>query len=133
MKNYVFTLGQGRFEALLTRVYMEIWSIQDDPARYADQVERFATVWLPSMFQDKIFEKIPDFDKKISALEEKLALLRAASVDVDPLTAESIESNHIPAEIAALADEVWHAILDVLTDAGFNFPVSKAKQTRKMA
>lgn len=122
----------GAFEALLAKVYLEIWNIQDDPSQYANRVERFATVWLPTMFQEDIFKKIPDFEKKINELEIKLDQLRAASVDSDPLTIESVEQDHIPAEVAALADDVWHAVLDVLTDAGFNFPVGKPKETRKM-
>lgn len=120
------------FEGLLAKVYLEMWDIQDDPTKYANRVLQFATTWLPSMFQDQIIKKIPDLDKKIDDLEIKLNQIRAASVDANPLTIESIENDHIPSEIAALTDEVWHAILDVLTDAGFNFPVGKAKETRLM-
>jgi hypothetical protein len=84
------------------------------------------------MFQDQISKKIPDFEKKIANLEIKLDQLNEASVGADSLTIESIENDHIPNEIAEVTDEVWHAILDVLTDAGFNFPVGKVKETRAM-
>ncbi len=52
---------------------------------------------------------------------------------LDPLSAEKIDSNDIPAEIASLADEIWHAVIDVLTDAGFNFPMGKTKTVRSMS
>lgn len=120
------------FEGLLAKVYMEIWDVQDDPSRYATRVLQFATTWLPTMFQDQIHKKIPDLDEKLADLEIRLNQLREVSKNSDALIKESIENDRIPNEIADVTDEVWHAILDVLTDAGFNFPVGKVKETRTM-
>ncbi len=120
------------FEALLVRVYHEIWESQNNPTLFADKEERIVNVWLPSMFQDEIVKKIPDYEDKVNALEAKLAQLQMATRNVDSLTAERIQTSEVPAEIAALAGDVWHAVIDVLTDAGFNFPVGKETQTRKM-
>ncbi len=60
------------FEALLTRVYAEIWSIQDNPSLYAARVEQFASVWLPSMFQADVRKKIPDLEEKLLELDNTL-------------------------------------------------------------
>jgi len=120
------------FEGLLAKVYIEIWDAQSNPSLFADKVERFVNIWLPSMFQDKIADEIPDLQSKINDLETKLTILKQASENTDPLTAESIQTGQMPIEIADLAGQVWHAVIDVLTDAGFNFPVGKETATRKM-
>jgi hypothetical protein len=120
------------FEALLARVYMELWELQDQPALFASRVEKFARVFLPSMFQGKIREKLPDFDNKLDKMEAEVDRLKRAQINVDPFTADMIERGEIPSEKADFAEDVWHAIVDVLTDAGFNFPVARKVPRRRM-
>ncbi|RLB69418.1 MAG: hypothetical protein DRH04_05250, partial [Deltaproteobacteria bacterium] len=53
------------FEALLSKVYLELWNLQDQPAAFASRVETFVSVFLPSMFQRKIVEKYPHLHQKL--------------------------------------------------------------------
>lgn len=123
------------FEAQLAKVYLELWDIvDDDPARFVRRVNTFVSVFLPTMFQKHIKE-----DKRFSKLNEKLLemlkridMLEKAKHDVDALTEDAINKGSIPAEEAEFAREVWHAAVDVLTEAGFNFPISAAKPRRRM-
>ena len=117
------------FEALLAKVYLELWDASNtNPAEFAQLARRFVSVFLPSMFQ----KKIPDFSEKVAKMEANIAALEKLQSEVDPLTSEEIRRTNIPEEEAALAEEVWHAGVDVLTEAGFNFPMSGAKPRRQM-
>ena len=120
------------FEALLARVYLELWDLQDDPATFSNRVEKFARVFLPSMFRDKLKEKLPDFDARFDEMHKNIDLLNKMKLGTDPYTADAIEKGSIPAQEVDFAEEVWHAIVDVLTEAGFNFPVAAAKPRHVM-
>jgi len=113
------------FEALLVKVYLEMWELQDNPTLFAARVERFARVWLPSMFQNKIEEKFPDCYEEMKKMENRVSLLEKARASADPFVKEAIDASSIPAEEARFAEDVWHAIIDVLTEAGFNFPLER--------
>ncbi len=131
-KTRVFARSSA-FEGLLSKVYMEIWALQDHPAMFADRVEKFVNTWLPSMFQKEIIKKMPDFEEKVKELEDSLEALREASKNADPLTQEQVTTQLIPEKVAILAADVWHAVIDVLTEAGFNFPYANETPYRKMA
>jgi len=120
------------FEALLARVYLELWDIQDDPAMFARRVEKFARVFLPAMFKVKLKEKLPDFDARLDEMHRNINLLKNAQRKTDPYTASVIDSGSIPAEEADFAEEIWHEIVNVLTDAGFNFPMARQVERRRM-
>lgn len=115
------------FEALLARAYLELWDLQDDPVAFSNRVEKFARVWLPSMFREKLREKLPDLEARFNEMHKNIALLKKMERETDPYTADAIEKGSIPAQEADFAEEVWHAVMDVLTDAGFNFPVGVVK------
>ena len=117
------------FEALLAKVYLELWEVANaNPAEFAQRVRRFTKVFLPSMFQ----KKIPDFSEKIANMKANIGELKELQKKTDSLTADEIEKTSIPEEEAELAEEVWHAVVDILTDAGFNFPMSGARPRRRM-
>lgn len=123
------------FEALLAKVYLELWDLQDNPAAFTNRVEKFARVWLPSMFQTKVAEKLGpegEFNEKMDKLEAEINRLEQAEAHTDPFTAETIAKGSIPAEEADFAGDIWHAIIDVLTEAGFNFPIARRVERRKM-
>lgn len=121
------------FEVLLAKVYLELWELEDrDPGRFAKRVQSFVTRWLPSMFQEKISAEMPDFERMVAELEDRIGRLEAAKASTDPLTADAIDTGSIPEENAEFAGEVWHAVVDVLTKAGFNFPLATAKPRRYM-
>lgn len=120
------------FEALLAKVYLELWDIQDNPTLFAQRVETFVSTFLPTMFQTRINEKFPDFDEKLAKMETEIGKLERIKFNVDPLTAETIGRENIPAEEADFARDVWHAIVDILTEAGFNFPMAVERPRRKM-
>ena len=120
------------FEALLAKVYLELWDLQDDPNMYTRRVRHFVEVNLPTMFQEKVADKFPDFYIEIEATKRRVDALQALKGKVDPLDADTIEKVAIPSEEAELAKRVWHYTVDVLTEAGFNFPISKEKPRRLM-
>lgn len=120
------------FEALLARVYLELWDLQDDPATFSNRVEKFARVWLPSMFRDKLKEKLPDFETRFAEMHKNINLLKKMALDTDPYSADAIEKGSIPAQEVDFAEEVWLAVMDVLTEAGFNFPVGTRVPRRRM-
>ena len=49
------------FEMLLGKVQLDLWGAQTNPALYYRLVKHFDDVDLPTMFQNKVKEKI-DFD-----------------------------------------------------------------------
>lgn len=119
------TPRRSAFEQLLGRVYLEIWEdCNTNRAEFAKRVKRFVDTFLPSIFQEKILEKIPDFEEKLAKMEASIEALKRLQSESDSLTAEQIDQRNIPEERAELAEEVWHAVVDVLTDAGFNFPMA---------
>jgi len=120
------------FEALLAKVYMELWDLQDNPEMFARRVEKFACVFLPSMFQTKVADEFPDFEQRLKEMEAEINKLKQVKVGTDPFTQEAIEKGNIPAEKADFAEEVWHVIVDILTEAGFNFPMARKIERRKM-
>jgi hypothetical protein len=111
------------FENLLGRVYIELWELQDSPAMFSRRVEMFVSVFLPSMFQKKIIEKHPHLQEKLERLQRNVRVLESSKVEADALTSSAIDMECIPVEEAEFAGEVWHAVVDVLTEAGFNFPM----------
>jgi len=117
------------FEALLGRVYLELWTLQDNPKEFYSRVETFVNVFLPSMFQRKLPEELA---KKIEEMNQRVEALRKKKQHVDPLTAEIIEREEIPAVQMEAAREILHAAIDVLTDAGFNFPMARGPIMRRM-
>jgi len=117
------------FEMLLGRVYQELWALQNNPAEFYNRVETFVSVFLPSMFQNKM---PPELAQKIEEMEKKVAALEEKKKHIDPLTADDIERVEIPAVKMEAAREILHAAIDVLTDAGFNFPMSKVPEIRRM-
>lgn len=118
------------FEMLLGRVYIELWELQENPSLYASRICRFVTIWLPTMYQKKLIEKLPGFEARIAALDERTANIRKNALGTDAFTEDFAKSVAMPVEEAEFADEVWHATMDVLTEAGFNFPISKEKGYR---
>lgn len=121
------------FEALLGRVYIELWELQDNPAMFSRRVEMFVSVFLPSMFQKKIIDKHPDLEEKMNMMMKRVDKLEQSKNNTDALVGSAIDNECIPAEEAEFAGEVWHAIMDVLTEAGFNFPVATEAPRRKMS
>ena len=111
------------FEVLLARVYLELWELQDNPTMFARRVEVFAKCFLPTRFRQQIAKEFPDLEEKITKLEAKIVGLEKAKLAQDPLGQEAIDAYCIPAEDVEFAFDVWHAIVDVLTKAGFNFPI----------
>ncbi len=120
------------FEALLAKVYLELWDIQDDPIAFTRRVEKFVKVFLPTMFQTKVGEKLPDFKDRLAEMEANVSRLEQTKRHVDPFTEELIDRGSIPTEEAEVAEEVWHATVDILTKAGFNFPMATSKPRRQM-
>ena len=120
------------FEALLARVYLELWELQDNPALFSDRVETFVSIFLPSMFQDKLKEKNPELVKKLESMKVEISKLEKTKTTADALTGEVIDHSIIPGEEADFAGEVWHAVIDVLTEAGFNFPMARQVSRRRM-
>jgi hypothetical protein len=120
------------FEALLAKVYVELWELQDNPAMFARRVETFVSVFFPTMFQTRLKEKFPDLAEKLVRMEVNIDRLEQVKTNVDPFTEDAINNVGIPVEEADFAREVWHAAVDILTEAGFNFPVSKTLPTRLM-
>lgn len=120
------------FEALLAKVYIELWELQDSPAMFASRVETFVSVFLPTMFQTRIKEKFPELTEKLDVMNRRVSILEQVKQKTDPLTGELIDGGSIPAEDADFAGEVWHAVVDVLTEAGFNFPMAKTPPRRRM-
>lgn len=120
------------FEALLARVYLELWELQDNPAMFARRVETFVGVFLPTMFQDRLNAKFPHLGEKMEQMEAEIDRLERLKLSTDPFTADAIERGSIPSEEADFAREIWHAVVDILTDAGFNFPMAVAKPRRMM-
>lgn len=118
------------FEMLLGRVYIELWELQENPSLYASRICRFVTIWLPSMYQEKLIAKLPNYEERIKALDERTADITKGAKGTDAFTEDYAKSTAIPIEEAEFADEVWHATMDVLTEAGFNFPISKEKGYR---
>jgi len=122
------------FEALLAKVYIELWELQDNPRMFANRVETFVSVFLPTMFQTRIRDekKFPGLSEKLDEMKAKIETLKQAKTDADPFTVEAIDDWGIPTEEMEFAREVWHAVVDVLTDAGFNFPMAKEAAPREM-
>jgi hypothetical protein len=120
------------FEALLSKVYLELWELQDNPVAFASRVNVFASYFLPSMFQDKVMAKSENLTDDLTKLNTRVKELEDYKKNVDPFTEDAIRAQVIPQEEAEFAMKVWHKIVDVLTDAGFNFPVSKSKERRQM-
>lgn len=120
------------FEALLAKVYLELWELQEnDRPKFARRVRQFVKVWM-TIFRSKLPDKLPNYDEKLKKMDEKIKELEQIKQDADPLTEESIDRESIPEVEAELAEEVWAAVVDILTDAGFNFPMAAAKPRRYM-
>lgn len=120
------------FEALLAKVYLELWDLQDNPAMFARRVETFVSVFMPTMFQTRLNAKFPDLNEKLEKMEAEIDKLNQLKPYTDPFTADEIDRGSIPSEEADFAREVWHAVVDVLTDAGFNFPMAREVSRRRM-
>jgi len=120
------------FEALLSKVYLELWELQDNPNAFASRVNVFASYFLPSMFQDKVVAQSKNIADDIAKLNARVKELEESKAHVDALVEDNINTRLIPQEEAEFAMKVWHKIVDVLTEAGFNFPVSKSKERRQM-
>lgn len=120
------------FEALLSKVYLELWELQDNPTMFASRVNIFANFFLPTMFQEKVSDKFKDLSDDLARMNERIKQLKETRKNSDPFTRDKIDTQAIPTEEAEFAMGVWHKIVDVLTDAGFNFPVSKAHERRLM-
>jgi len=120
------------FEALLAKVYLELWDLQDDSAMFARRVETFVSVFMPTMFQTRLNAKFPDFGEKMDKMEAEIDKLEQLKPYVDPFTEEAIDRGSIPGKEADFARDVWHAVVDVLTDAGFNFPMAIDRERRKV-
>ena len=117
------------FEMLLGKVQLDLWEAQTNPALYYRLVKHFVDVDLPTMFQNKVKEKI-DFDVEFNKLEESIKRLREVQQKTDALNAAEIENNDIPAEYSLFATKVWHATVDVLTAVGLELHAEKALKTR---
>lgn len=115
------------FEALLAKVYIELWELQDNPAMFSKRVHTFVYFFCPSQIQDKIAEKYPEFDKDVDALMLRLNALEGIKGRVDALDASAIDNIIAPGEEQELAMKVWHGVVDALTDMGFNCPTSQAE------
>jgi hypothetical protein len=120
------------FEALLAKVYIELWELQDYPSAFSKRVHTFVYFFCPSQIQDKIAEKYPDFDKDVDALMLRLGELEGVKRSVDALDASAIDNVIAPGEEQELALKVWHGVVDALTDMGFNFPRAMEKSARRM-
>ena len=118
------------FETLLHKVYLDLWGLRDYPQAYFDAVIRFVDVDMPSMFQEKIHDKIKLFgstyEEEKARMEANVRLLREGMSNANPFDKALITSQEIPRARAEFAEKLWHAAVDVLTEAGFNFPMAKA-------
>lgn len=119
------------FEALLAKVEMDLWNLRNYPDEFANSVREFVQIHLPSMYQDKLKEKI-DFAKEFDEMDGRVGALRKGMKGMDPFDEEAVHVYAIPAEYKELAEKIWHATVDVLTDAGFNFPISRGVPRRRM-
>jgi hypothetical protein len=120
------------FEALLAKVYLELWELQDNPPAFTSRVRNFVEFFLPTMFQEKVAGKFPDLNTAIEATERRVNALQALKSKVDSLDGDDINRLAIPLEEVELAKRIWHHTVDVLTEAGFNFPISKTTPRRLM-
>jgi len=122
------------FEALLARVYLELWEIQDEPAIFNRRVEIFVNNFLPSMFQNKLRDekRFPDLNAKMLKTRERVGIIEQARAKADPLTQIEFSASVMPSEESEFWWDVWHAVIDVLTEAGFNFPMAMTKPRARM-
>lgn len=118
------------FEALLAKVYLELWDIQDNPSMFVRRVETFVKVFLPTMFRNRI--KLDNLNEKLLEMLKRIEMWETTKQNADPLTEDAINQGSIPAEEAEFAREVLHETIDILTEAGFNFPVATKKPRRQM-
>ena len=106
---------------VLARVYGELWERQDDDAFVVARVYRFVRSFFP--FKDDLRNKLKNFDSELAKMEARVDKLERAKTGADSLTAEAIDGSVVPAEEAEFAWIIWEAVVDVLTDLGFNYPI----------
>lgn len=113
------------FEALLARVALELWDLQDNPVPYVNRVKYFVRT-MPSIYRERIPNFFPgNYEEETKKLDAKLVEWDIVKSSADALDASTIDAVAKPAEELEFAIDVWSAIVDVLTDAGFSFPMSK--------
>lgn len=121
-------------EAQLAKVKLDLWELRNNPIAFTDSVDFFISTFLPTMFQKRLLDKkkFPHLKEKLTAMQERVNELKAAKMGIDPLSQDTIDKESIPKEEMKGAQAVWHAVEDVLTEAGLNIPIAVTKPRAKM-
>lgn len=101
------------FESFLATAIHDIWklSMGNNARLYVDQIKRFAQVFIPTIFAEKI--KF-DLEARVKVTDARIAAIEESIKDKDPFVQEDARNVDEIGEIVEEAEEVFKATLDAL-------------------